>query len=46
MSSPINYICNEMLVWAVFPDRLKYAIIKPLHKNDDVMYLKIDLVHS
>ena len=46
MSSPINYICNEMLVWGVFPDRLKYAIIKPLHKNDDVMYLKIDLVHS
>jgi len=24
-----------MLFWGVFPDRLKYAIIKPLHKNDD-----------
>jgi hypothetical protein len=23
-----------MLFWGVFPDRLKYAIIKPLHKND------------
>jgi hypothetical protein len=34
-SSPINYICNKMLFWVVFPDRLKYAIIKPLHKNDD-----------
>jgi hypothetical protein len=33
--SPINYIGNKMLFWCVFPDRLKYAIIKPLHKNDD-----------
>jgi hypothetical protein len=24
-----------MLFWGVFPDTLKYAIIKPLHKNDD-----------
>jgi len=24
-----------MLFWGVFPDRLKYAIIKPVHKNDD-----------
>jgi hypothetical protein len=36
ISSPINYICNKMLFWRVFPDRLKYAIIKPLHKNDDM----------
>ena len=35
ISSPINYIYNKMLVWGVFPDWLKYAIIKPLHKNDD-----------
>jgi len=34
ISSPINYICNKILFWGVFPDRLKYAIIKPLHKND------------
>jgi len=33
VSSPINYICNKMLFWGVFPDRLKYATIKPLHKN-------------
>jgi hypothetical protein len=25
-----------MLLWGVFPDRLKYAIMKPLHKNDDM----------
>jgi hypothetical protein len=24
-----------MLFWGVFLDRLKYAIIKPQHKNDD-----------
>jgi hypothetical protein len=35
ISSPINYICNKMLFWSVFPDRLKYGIIKPPHKNDD-----------
>ena len=35
ISSPINHICNKMLFWGVFPNRLKYAIIKPLHKNDD-----------
>jgi Notch-like protein len=35
ISSPINYICNKMLFWDVFPDRLKYATIKPLHKNED-----------
>ena len=29
------YICNKMLFWGVFPDRLKYATIKPLHKNED-----------
>ena len=23
ISSPINYICNKMLFWGVFPDRLK-----------------------
>jgi len=35
ISSPVNYICNKMLFWGVFPGRLNYAIIKPLHKNDD-----------
>ena len=24
-----------MLFWGVFPDRLKYATIKPLHKSED-----------
>jgi hypothetical protein len=35
ISSPLNYICNKMLFWGVFPDRSKYAVIKPQHKNVD-----------
>jgi len=36
-----------MVFWGVFPDRLKYAIIKPLHKNDDRSeVLTVDLYHS
>jgi hypothetical protein len=35
ISYPINYICDKMLFWGVFPDRLKYAIIKPQHKDYD-----------
>ena len=34
ISSPLSYICNKMLLWGVFPDRLKYAIIRPIHKNN------------
>jgi hypothetical protein len=35
ISSPINYMCNKIWFWCVFPDRLKNATIKPLHKNED-----------
>jgi len=35
ISSPLNYICNKILFWGVFGDSLKYAVIKPLHKNGD-----------
>jgi len=35
ISSPLNYVCNKILFQDVFPDRLKYAVIKPLHKNGD-----------
>jgi hypothetical protein len=35
ISSPLNYVCNKILFWAVFPDRLKHTVIKPLHKNGD-----------
>ena len=35
ISSPLNYMCNKILFWRKFPDRLKYTVIKPLHKNGD-----------
>ena len=35
ISSPINFICNKMLFGGIFPNRLKYANIIPLHKNGD-----------
>jgi len=31
-SCPLNYICNRTLFTGVFPDRLKYAIIRLLFK--------------
>jgi len=31
--SPLTYICNAVLSTGVFPDRLKYAIVKPIFKK-------------
>jgi len=31
--SPLTYICNEILKTGVFPDRLKYAIVRPIFKK-------------
>ena len=33
ISSPLNYICNRTLFTGIFPDRLKYANIRPLFKK-------------
>jgi hypothetical protein len=33
ISSPRNYICNKVITKGIFPYRLKYSIIKPLHKK-------------
>jgi hypothetical protein len=33
--SPLTYICNAVLNTGTFPDRLKYAIIKPIFKKGD-----------
>ena len=49
ISSPINYICNKMLRGGSISG-LKYALIKPLHKNGDICdvsnYRPISLVTS
>jgi hypothetical protein len=31
--SPLTYICNESLAQGIFPDRLKFAVVKPIFKN-------------
>jgi hypothetical protein len=33
--SPLTYICNKPLSSGVFPERLKYAIIRPVYKKGD-----------
>jgi hypothetical protein len=35
ISSPLNYICNKIMQHGVFPERLKYSVIKPLYKKGD-----------
>jgi hypothetical protein len=33
--SPITHICNKTISSVIFPERLKYSIIKPLYKKGD-----------
>ncbi|PNF44137.1 hypothetical protein B7P43_G03190, partial [Cryptotermes secundus] len=35
ISYPLSYICNKILQCGVFPDRLKYSVVKPIHKKGD-----------
>jgi hypothetical protein len=35
ISSPLTYICNKAISAGIFPDRLKYSIIKPIYKKGD-----------
>jgi hypothetical protein len=39
ISEPFSYICNMSNMTGVSPDRLKYAVIKPLYKKGD----KVDI---
>jgi hypothetical protein len=33
--SPLTYICNDSFAQGIFPDRLKFAVVKPILKNGD-----------
>jgi hypothetical protein len=33
ISLPLSFICNHSLRTGIFPDRLKIAVVKPLHKK-------------
>ena len=35
ISSPLTHICNKYLYSGIFPDCLKYAVVKPLFKKGD-----------
>jgi len=35
ITSPLNYICNRALFIGIFPDRLKFATVRPLFKKGD-----------
>jgi len=35
ISSSLAHICNQFISSGIFPDRLKYAIVKPLLKKGD-----------
>ena len=42
--SPLTYLCNLMISTGIFPTRLKFAEIKPLHKKgENQTFLTIDL---
>jgi len=32
--SPLTHICNAVLSTGVFPDRLKYTVVKPIFKKE------------
>jgi hypothetical protein len=33
--SPIINICNKILAQGIFPERLKFSLIKPIYKSGD-----------
>jgi hypothetical protein len=35
ISSPLIHICHKSLSSGIFPDRLKYSVVKPLFKKGD-----------
>ena len=39
ITSPLNYTCNRTRFIGVFPDMLKYAIIRPLFKKSNKNYV-------
>ena len=36
ISNPLTYICNMSLTTGIFPDRCKYAIVRPTHKKGEI----------
>jgi hypothetical protein len=36
ISKPLTYICNISLYTGIFPDRCKYAIVRPIYKKGEI----------
>jgi len=34
--SPLINICNKMLAQGIYPERLKFSLIKPIYKGEDI----------
>jgi hypothetical protein len=41
ISEPITFLCDKVLFEGIFPDRLKYATIVPIHKRGDKTWYQI-----
>jgi hypothetical protein len=39
ISKPLAYVINKSIFTGVYPERLKYAIINPIHKKGDKSFI-------
>ena len=37
ISKPLTYIYNYSLTTGIFPERCKFAIVRPIYKKEDIM---------
>jgi hypothetical protein len=35
LSKPLDYVINKSIFTGIYPERLKYAVINPIHKKGD-----------
>jgi hypothetical protein len=37
ISKPFTFICNSLVASGIFPERFKFAVVRPIHKKGDRM---------
>jgi hypothetical protein len=35
INKPLNFICNHSLDSGIYPEKMKYSIVKPIYKKGD-----------